>query len=144
MNDILTFSGEHRWLSNFWLVPIEVDGLVYPSTEHAYQAMKFPLYHRARFLTGTPADAKRHKNMVMHDALPDWIEQRMPNMVRVTALKFAEGSELSARLIKTGQCQLVEGNSWGDVYWGVCKGKGQNNLGKLLMARRSYLQHLEK
>lgn len=144
MNDILSFSGEYRWLSNFWLVPIEVDGLIYPSTEHAYQALKFAPEHRFRFLTGTPAEAKRHKNMVMHEALPDWIQMRVPNMIRVTEIKYAEGSELANRLIKTGNRQLVEGNSWGDVYWGVCKGKGENRLGRLLMDRRTYLQSLEK
>jgi predicted NAD-dependent protein-ADP-ribosyltransferase YbiA (DUF1768 family) len=31
----------------------------------------------------------------------------------------------------------VEGNSWGDTYWGVCKGKGQNKLGHILMQVRS-------
>lgn len=47
--------------------------------------------------------------------------------------------ELQQRLLDTGSEELVEGNTWGDVYWGVCDGKGQNNLGKILMdLRREY------
>lgn len=39
-------------------------------------------------------------------------------------------------LLKTGDEELVEGNTWGDTFWGVCKGKGRNELGKILMKVR--------
>jgi hypothetical protein len=32
--------------------------------------------------------------------------------------------------------RLVEGNTWNDRYWGVCRGVGQNKLGHLLMKLR--------
>lgn len=44
---------------------------------------------------------------------------------------------LSEMLEATGDAELIEGNHWGDTFWGVCNGVGQNNLGKLLMAIRS-------
>lgn len=28
---------------------------------------------------------------------------------------------------------LIEGNTWGDQFWGVCRGRGENMLGRLLM-----------
>ena len=40
MNDIREFRGEFSWLSNFYPVQIEYEGLTYPSVEHAYQAGK--------------------------------------------------------------------------------------------------------
>jgi hypothetical protein len=42
MNRISSFSGEYRWLSNFWIAPIIPfnDNISYPSSEHAYQAAK--------------------------------------------------------------------------------------------------------
>jgi predicted NAD-dependent protein-ADP-ribosyltransferase YbiA (DUF1768 family) len=40
------------------------------------------------------------------------------------------------KLLDTGTQTLVEGNWWGDVFWGVCKGVGSNHLGKLLMKLR--------
>lgn len=35
-----SFSGEYRFLSNFWLAPVTYEGITYPSSEHAYQAAK--------------------------------------------------------------------------------------------------------
>ena len=40
-------------------------------------------------------------------------------------------------LRETGAEELVEGNYWGDTFWGVCRGEGENKLGKLLMQVRS-------
>jgi hypothetical protein len=35
---------------------------------------------------------------------------------------------------------LIEGNTWGDTFWGVCNGVGENNLGKTLMNVREILR----
>jgi predicted NAD-dependent protein-ADP-ribosyltransferase YbiA (DUF1768 family) len=35
-----SFRGEYFFLSNFYLVEIEIGGKSYPSSEHYYQAMK--------------------------------------------------------------------------------------------------------
>lgn len=40
----------------------------------------------------------------------------------------------------TGDAELIEGNNWGDTFWGVCNGRGENMLGKLLMEIRDYLR----
>ena len=37
---ITSFSGEYRFLSNFWIHPILFEGMIYPSNEHAYVAAK--------------------------------------------------------------------------------------------------------
>jgi predicted NAD-dependent protein-ADP-ribosyltransferase YbiA (DUF1768 family) len=50
--------------------------------------------------------------------------------------KFAPGKTLTRRLIETYPDKLIEGNHWGDVFWGVCNGRGENHLGKLLMEIR--------
>ena len=42
-------------------------------------------------------------------------------------------------LIKTGNTELIEGNFWGDTFWGICDGVGENNLGKILMRVRKEL-----
>lgn len=31
---------------------------------------------------------------------------------------------------------IIEVNNWGDTYWGVCNGIGDNHLGKILMKIR--------
>jgi len=56
--------------------------------------------------------------------------------------KFEQNPDLAAKLIATGDEELVEGNTWGDTYWGVCRGVGQNKLGKILMNVRQELAAL--
>lgn len=36
----------------------------------------------------------------------------------------------------TGEQQIIEGNTWGDTYWGTCNDVGHNHLGKILMKIR--------
>jgi hypothetical protein len=47
---------------------------------------------------------------------------------------------LKQLLLATGDKELIEGNTWGDTFWGVCNGIGQNHLGKILMAKRTELK----
>ena len=59
-------------------------------------------------------------------------------MLELLHLKFRH-PVLKDQLLATGDVELIEGNDWGDEFWGVCCGKGSNNLGKLLMlVRRHY------
>jgi predicted NAD-dependent protein-ADP-ribosyltransferase YbiA (DUF1768 family) len=48
--------------------------------------------------------------------------------------------------MKTFDGHIEEGNWWNDTFWGVCRGKGHNNLGKLIMQIRGelYDQHLRE
>lgn len=39
-------------------------------------------------------------------------------------------------LVETYPSDLVEGNTWGDTFWGVCRGVGENHLGWILMLVR--------
>ena len=44
------------------------------------------------------------------------------------------------KLLSTGSCTLVEGNTHKDTFWGVYNGSGKNMLGKILMRVRNELQ----
>ena len=65
--------------------------------------------------------------------------QRLEVMLKLLRLKFADPA-LAGRLLATGDTELVEGNHWGDRYWGVSGGIGENHLGKLLMQVRLELR----
>ena len=54
--------------------------------------------------------------------------------------KFAQNPDLLQKLLDTGDAHLEETNTWKDTFWGVCKGEGQNNLGKILMSVREELR----
>jgi len=52
------FFQEHRFLLNFHLCEIEYEGRIYPSTENAYQAAKFPNSMRKKFQFIGPKESK--------------------------------------------------------------------------------------
>jgi ribA/ribD-fused uncharacterized protein len=138
---ILSFSGPWRPLSNFWFVPVRLDGLKYRSVEHAYQAAKTPdlFWRRHIQKASTPGGAKNLGSRV--PLRPDWDDIRVPTMDRLLRQKF-DVPELGRLLLSTGLAELVEGNTWGDTFWGECRGEGQNKLGKLLMQiRKDLAQH---
>lgn len=135
---ISRFTGVFGFLSNFHPSPIEEDGIVYPTVEHYFQAMKsLDKEERIKISKlGTPTEAKRYGRRVK--LRPDWEDIKLCVMEQRLRKKF-QNPEFRNRLLATGKKQLVKGNSWGDVYWGVCNSRGQNNLGKLLMKIREEL-----
>lgn len=135
-----SFKGEYRFLSNFFESPITYRGQVYPTVEHAYQAQKTRSKpERAKIaLLVTPGKAKwAGKRLELRER---WATLRFSIMLKLIRLKFSPGSVLAKKLLKTGKAELVEGNYWNDTIWGVCRGKGENRLGKILMKVRSELR----
>lgn len=130
-----TFSGGHRFLSNFYPAVVHYEGLAYPSVEHAYQAAKtLDESLRHPFMTMTSGQAKKAgKLLVMR---PDWELVKLSIMEALVREKFTVHVGLQELLLATGSAELIEGNWWGDVFWGVCRGKGENHLGELLMKIR--------
>jgi ribA/ribD-fused uncharacterized protein len=130
-----SFTGEYRWLSNFHLSPIMFAGRVYPSVENAYQAAKFNPDQREEFSTCSPAVAKRlGASGVLR---PNWNAEKVEIMRRLIRQKFSDGRYERVLLCATGNVELIEGNTWGDKFWGVCDGAGKNILGEILMEIRS-------
>ena len=140
MNDITEFQGNYRWLSNFWPAQVELDGVLYPSVEHAYQAAKSldANGEREPFQWGTAGEAKRlGRKLKIRE---DWEGVKVSVMAALIRQKFAPGTNLAASLLATGDVQIIEGNTWGDKFWGVCRGEGENMLGKLIMEQRAALR----
>lgn len=133
------FSGDYRFLSNFWPVPVEFEGVVYPSTEHAFQAAKTLDVAVRRDIAGTkkPGEAKQLGRALA--LRPDWEQVKLDVMEEVLRCKFAPGTALAEKLAATGAQDLIEGNTWDDCFWGICRGQGTNHLGRLLMKIRAEL-----
>jgi ribA/ribD-fused uncharacterized protein len=140
MQIITEFTGQFRFLSNFYLSPVHISPYTFPSAEHAFQAMKTldPAACERIQAVKTPAEAKRLGRLVTKR--PDWDAwYRVYAMHTVLSEKFTPSTSLADQLLDTGDAILQEGNNWGDTYWGVCNGKGQNMLGVLLMCVRENL-----
>jgi ribA/ribD-fused uncharacterized protein len=136
---INSFSDEYRFLSNFYLSPITMDGIVYPTVEHYFQAMKTEEITLRKEIAEaySPGRAKRMGRKLL--LRKDWETLKITVMLKGLIEKFTTYPELQAKLIATAPHQLIEGNTWGDKYWGICNGEGQNLLGLMLMLLRSTL-----
>ena len=132
---IKEFQGDKRWLSNFEPCLVTLDGVTYPSTECAYQAAKtLDEDERKQFVGISAGKAKRAgKTLTIRD---DWDSVKLDIMEDLNRQKYSKGF-LRALLIGTGDREIQEGNRWGDTFWGICKGKGDNNLGKIIMKIRA-------
>ena len=134
------FDGVYRWLSNFYFAPAAYGFIVYPTSEHAYQAAKsFDNEVRVAIaLLKTPGEAKRAgRKVVMR---PDWEFAKIAVMYEIVKDKFLRNPELAKKLLKTGDSILMEINDWGDQFWGVSGGRGQNQLGIVLMRVRKEIR----
>jgi ribA/ribD-fused uncharacterized protein len=164
--------------SNFYKAPMTLNGEVFSSVEHYFQAMKFYIpssarhmeYHTIIASSDSPQKVKMlgsqrpqygyastwkvskasdprtvneviaaYKNLPMRE---DWDAARLDVMMTGLRAKFSQSDSLRALLLGTRDAGLVE-NSPRDRFWGIGKdGRGENWLGKLLMALRSELQSL--
>ena len=134
-----SFKGEYFFLSNFYEAPVTYEGLTYPNNEAAFQAMKtLDIEERRRFTEMDPNTAKQNGRRVK--LRYDWEAVKFDIMLDICRAKFAQNGALAELLLKTGDEELVEGNTWRDTTWGVCGGKGKNWLGKILMQVRDELK----
>jgi len=144
------FKGEYHFLSNFYILnrPIVYGWMVCPTSEHFFCALKTTdVKLRAWILqAGTAAEAKTRGRAVV--LRPDWSTFNKTAMHLALILKFSANNDLLAKLIATGNKQLIEGNWWHDNYWGNCtcakctNKPGLNNLGILLTQVRSLFQQI--
>ena len=142
--NIKGFFGEYRFLSNFWPCHVDFEGAVYPSAENAYQAAKTQLTElRAPFMlpSMTAVEAKRKGKAL--EIRQDWEAIKLDVMGEIVMSKFLLNPDLRKQLLATEPKKLEETNYWGDTFWGVCRGKGLNYLGRILINTRMYLQNHE-
>ena len=140
------FQDKYRFLSNFWLVPVEFEGATYPSVEHAYQAAKIiNMELREPFWKEhmTPGEAKRLARTLTLRG--DWEDIKVDIIRQLVEQKF-QIPHLKEKLLATCNQELVEGNRWHDNFWGNClcsncqNIRGRNHLGKILMEIRDELK----
>ena len=98
---ITSFDGEYRFLSNFWKAPVEYEGIVYPSTEHAYQAAKtLNKDIRGAFAEITSPGAIKKLGQTIQ-IRPDWEEVKINVMRDIVTAKFEGHPDLMEKLMAT-------------------------------------------
>lgn len=132
---INSFRGQYYFLSNFYTADFIYDGIRYTSAEAAFQAQKtLDMTEREAIALLTPLKAKKAGGRVA--LRKDWENVKLDIMYKICSAKFTQNKNLRQMLIATGCEELIEGNDWGDKFWGVCGGAGENHLGKILMKIR--------
>ena len=133
------FRGKYKFLSNLYPINVEYEGSDYPSVEHAYVAAKTldPVIREQVASIQSPGEAKKIGHSLT--LRPDWNEVRLGIMEKLLRKKFSY--EHPARLLlETGDAELIESNTWQDIFWGQCNGAGENHLSRLLMKIRGELK----
>jgi len=132
---------ESAFLSNFYPNEGRSDYVKnWMTNEHFYQAHKTfdPVWFVKIRDAATPHIAKKLGQQA--PLRSDWERVKIDVMMGGLRLKFAYPSALCYKLLGTGRNEhLEEANWWGDTFWGTCKGKGDNWLGKCLMEVRREL-----
>lgn len=133
---INSFRGEYHFLSNFYPFAFTWNGITYPTLEHIFQASKTENQDERAHIAacGTPGMAKRMGRKV--SPRPDWDRIKIALMYELLSIKFSDPN-LRDLLLQTGDATLIEGNDWGDTFWGRVGGVGANWMGVLLMLARS-------
>lgn len=131
-----SFQGDYRWLSSFEPVDVVFEGEIYPSVEHAYVAAKTLDRDTRKTIAAlsSPGAAKRAGRSLK--LRPDWEQVKLDVMEKLVRQKF-QHVRLRRLLMSTVGMEIVEGNTWGDTFWGVCCGVGENHLGKIIMKVRA-------
>lgn len=144
-NVIQGFVEEYSWASNFY-EPCKVvyEGLEYNSSEAAYQSAKTTdMKIRKLFTQYDAGESKKFGNKRAHEIglvlRSDWDAVKLQVMFDICLDKFTRNEDLKTQLSATGERYLEETNWWGDSFWGVVDGKGNNHLGFILMAIRDKL-----
>lgn len=144
---IASFSHKSKYgfLSNFYLVDLNIDNKYYPSVEHYYQSCKASNIKEHEYIRSahSPSEAKRRGMFI--ELRKDWEEVKYDIMYKALIEKFSDRI-LSKKLLETKKEYIEEGNYWHDNIWGNCycpkcaKVNGENALGFLLMKVRRKLK----
>lgn len=149
---VSSFRGDYAFLSNYDVhQPFDWRGETFYSGEQAFAYAKtfYSTDERksgeiaAKILaTHVPGVAKKLGRSAPLD-LSAWDSGHKVQIMReIVHAKFSGVQEYAGKLINTGAMMLVEGNDWGDKFWGRCLDKstgkmvGLNTLGVILMEER--------
>lgn len=156
---ILKFDDAERIYSNFYpcrvTLPKEeitmdngakfaTPAMIFDSVEQAYMAWKtVDIYTRTLIQKMTPKEAKRFTHEEGFPFRADYSDEgRLAIMEILVRQKYSERNpDLMVALIASGSATIIEGNTWGDTFFGLClkTGVGANHLGRITMKRRDEL-----
>ncbi|MBX9933277.1 MAG: NADAR family protein [Methylobacterium sp.] len=132
--------------SNLFRRPVEFEGGMFATSEHAYQAGKARKPEVRAWVLAAPSPAlvaMAAHGLYYWDIVPGWSRTKFDRMRGVLRAKFTQHDDLRKLLLSTGNARLVESATVDNEVnrlWGEVNGEGRNMLGELLMELRSELR----
>ncbi len=141
---ITSFSREYHFLSNFYIEPDRTHVVAEYQAAKCVDEFERTIIISKSGLYAPPGQAKRAGKKVK--LRPDWEQVKFQIMDELVMAKFVDHPELREKLLATGDAELIECNTWGDRFWGMCHDPvtgqmaGENHLGKTLMRVREWIR----
>jgi ribA/ribD-fused uncharacterized protein len=136
-----SINGPYGDFSNLARFPIRLNGLLWSSVEHFFQAQKFAgtslenEIRKTRLYSQAAKIGRNRRNKIR----PDWKSSRVELMRKALKAKFTQHPDLKLLLLSTKDAVLIE-HSEKDSFWADGgNGSGKNMLGHLLMEIRAEL-----
>jgi ribA/ribD-fused uncharacterized protein len=145
MPDVIHFyrvADDFGCFSNFAPFPVRLDGKLWPTSEHYFQAQKFEDSNHRESIRNTksPMIAARMGRDRKKPLRRDWETVKVAVMRKVVLAKFTQHDGIRLVLISTDDARIVE-HTENDSYWGDGgDGSGPNMLGRILMEVREELK----
>jgi ribA/ribD-fused uncharacterized protein len=146
MQQVINFyreGDEYGCFSNFSPHPILLDGRVWSTSEHYFQAKKFEGTPHEEYvrLAPTPGESAKMGRSKSRPLRKDWEGVKEDIMYTVCLAKFTQNKDIQKILLGTGDATLVE-HTRNDSYWGDGgDGSGKNRLGYTLERVREVLRN---
>lgn len=135
-------TGKYKSFSNFSNHPIELNGYVWKTVEHYFQAQKFkgtPYFDYIRNLD-TPKEAAYEGRK--YPLPPNWKAIRYDIMKKAVKAKLLQHPEVAELLLSTGDQEIVENNPKDEIWANGNNNSGTNLFGKILMELRKELKNI--
>lgn len=152
MKDPLPLEFFYIYFSPYTAHAIEVDGVLYPTVEHAYQCQRYTdpeIVEEIRF-AHSPMKAWEASSKYKHLQIPEFKngEYKVAVAKKLMRLKAEQHEEVRKFLLDSGDVKIVKHIVTfppGDGFWDDGKeGEGLNHMGKIWMEIRDELRNVAK
>jgi len=148
MNEILPLEIFYIYFSPYTSHMIELDGVVYPTVEHAYQCKRYTdkKIIDEILIARSPVKAWEISSRYKHLQIEEFKdkEYKYETMKKLMKLKALQHEEVRKALLDSGSLQIVKRIVTyppGDGYWDIGEdGKGLNKIGQIWMEIREELK----
>lgn len=147
MKDVLPLEIFYIYFSPYTSHAINIDGVIYPTVEHAYQCARYTdkkIIEEIRNAT-SPVKAWQTSTKYKHLQISEFKDEEYKvNVMRnLMKMKIEQHEEVHDALKNTGNLEIVKlivTYPPGDGFWDIGEdGKGQNMIGKIWMELRKEL-----